>query len=62
MADEISPSSTRNPRIFTCSSARPTNSTSPPALRRARSPDRYIRCPGAKGSAMKRCAVRAGAR
>ena len=41
----ISPGSTRNPRIFTWSSARPANTSSPPAVHRARSPVRYIRSP-----------------
>ncbi|SKU81696.1 Uncharacterised protein [Mycobacteroides abscessus subsp. abscessus] len=36
----ISPSSMRYPRTLTCSSARPTNSNSPRALRRTRSPVR----------------------
>ena len=40
IAAATSPSSMRKPRILTCSSARPTNSMSPSALRRARSPDR----------------------
>nr|WP_254696106.1 hypothetical protein [Lysobacter enzymogenes] len=51
--------STRKPRILTCSSLRPRNSSSPPGRRRARSPLRYMRAPGrgSKGSAGKRCAL-----
>ena len=46
-----SPGSTRNPRIFTCSSARPRNTSRPPASHRARSPVRYSRAPSpANGS------------
>ena len=41
-----SPSSIRNPRIFTWSSARPRYSSWPSAVHRARSPVRYIRSPG----------------
>ena len=39
------PSSIRKPRIFTWSSARPRNSSSPSAVQRTRSPVRYIRAP-----------------
>ena len=39
----ISPGSIRNPRSFTCASARPRNSSTPSARQRARSPVRYIR-------------------
>ncbi len=41
-----SPSSIRNPRTFTWSSARPRYSSCPSAVHRARSPVRYIRSPG----------------
>ena len=41
----ISPGSIRNPRSFTCASARPRNSSTPSARHRARSPVRYIREP-----------------
>ena len=52
-----SPGSTRNPRIFTWSSARPANTSCPPAVHRARSPVRYIRSPGPpNGHAMNRSA------
>src|SRR5580658_10528539 len=43
----ISPSSIRNPRTFTWSSARPRYSSWPAAFHRARSPVRYIRSPPA---------------
>ncbi|MNL16730.1 hypothetical protein D3C87_1377820 [compost metagenome] len=56
----ISPSSIRNPRIFTCWSMRPRYSTTPSARNRARSPLRYSRAPGTKGSGTKRSAVRSG--
>ena len=46
-AASISPGSIRNPRSFTCSSARPRNSSTPSARQRARSPVRYIRLPAA---------------
>ena len=39
----ISPGSIRNPRSFTCASARPRNSSTPSDRHRARSPVRYIR-------------------
>ena len=56
-----SPSSTRNPRTFTWSSARPRYSSSPAAVHRARSPVRYIRSPAAPdGHATNRSAVRPG--
>ena len=42
----ISPGSIRNPRSFTCASARPRNSSTPSDRHRARSPVRYIRLPG----------------
>ncbi len=59
----ISPSSTRKPRTFTCSSARPMKSSPPSARHRATSPVRYMRVPGGpNGSAMKRCAVSDGRR
>ena len=45
-AASISPGSMRKPRIFTCASARPRNSSTPSARQRARSPVRYIRLPG----------------
>ena len=41
----ISPGSIRNPRSFTCASARPRNSSTPSDRHRARSPVRYIRLP-----------------
>ena len=44
-AASISPGSIRNPRSFTCASARPRNSSTPSARQRARSPVRYIRLP-----------------
>ena len=61
----ISPGSIRNPRSFTCASARPRNSSTPSARHRARSPVRYIRAPGPPssapcGSATNRSAVRPG--
>ena len=43
----ISPGSMRKPRILSCWSARPRNSSTPSARHRARSPVRYIRVPGA---------------
>ena len=53
-----SPGSTRNPRIFTWSSARPANSSTPPRVHRARSPVRYIRSPPPpNGHATNRSAV-----
>ncbi len=59
-AASISLGSIRKPRIFICASPRPTYSSCPSAFQRTRSPVRYIRRPvGAKGSAMKRSAVRA---
>ena len=45
-AASISPGSIRKPRIFTCSSARPRNSSAPSARQRTRSPVRYSRAPG----------------
>ena len=55
------PAQSRKPRILTCWSARPRNSSTPSARHRARSPVRYIRVPGApKGSATKRSALKAG--
>src|SRR5512146_44697 len=55
-----SPGSIRNPRILTCSSARPANTSSPPAVHRARSPVRYIRSPpDPNGHAVNRSAVSA---
>ena len=45
----ISPGSMRKPRIFTCSSSRPMNSSVPSAFQRSRSPVRYIRAPGSRG-------------
>ena len=42
----ISPGSIRNPRSFTCASARPRNSSTPSDRHRARSPVRYIRLAG----------------
>ena len=45
-AASISPGSIRNPRTFTCASARPRNSSTPSPRQRARSPVRYIRLPG----------------
>ncbi len=54
----ISPGSIRNPRSFTCASARPKNSSTPSGRHRARSPVRYIREPGTPcGSATNRSAV-----
>ena len=44
-AASISPGSMRKPRSFTCSSARPRNSSAPSDRQRARSPVRYIRLP-----------------
>src|SRR6516225_7084449 len=46
-AASISPGSIRKPRTLTCWSARPTNSKTPSARQRARSPLRYIRPPAA---------------
>ena len=46
-AASISPGSIRNPRSFTCASARPRNSSTPSDRHRARSPVRYIRLPAA---------------
>ena len=46
-AASISPGSIRNPRSFTCASARPRNSSTPSDRHRARSPVRYIRPPAA---------------
>src|SRR5882757_1322559 len=56
-----SPGSTRNPRILTCSSARPTYCSCPSAPQRTRSPVRYMREPGApaNGQATYRDAVNA---
>ena len=56
----ISPGSIRNPRSFTCASARPRNSSTPSARHRARSPVRYIRLArhAPCGSATNRSAVR----
>src|SRR5579872_6064014 len=55
-----SPGSTRNPRTFTWSSARPKNSSTPPAVHRTRSPDRYNRDPSpANQSATNRSPVSA---
>ncbi|GAA3773583.1 hypothetical protein GCM10022403_005880 [Streptomyces coacervatus] len=51
-----SPGSIRNPRIFTCSSARPANTNRPSAVHRTRSPVRYIRSPSANGHATNRSA------
>src|SRR5215831_15378686 len=44
-ATSTSPNSIRYPRTFTCSSLRPTNSTSPLSFHRPTSPVRYIRSP-----------------
>ena len=52
-----SPSSTRNPRTFTCSSARPQNTSCPSAVHRARSPVRYIRSPAPERTATNRSPV-----
>ena len=53
-----SPGSIRNPRILTCSSARPQNTSCPSGVHRARSPVRYIRSPPApNGHAINRSAV-----
>lgn len=60
IARSISPSSMRWPRIFSWSSLRPRYSTAPMSSQRATSPVRYIRSPGANGSAIKRLAVRSG--
>ena len=49
----ISPGSIRNPRSFTCASARPRNSSTPSPRHRARSPVRYIRSPAAHAAAMR---------
>ena len=55
-----SPGSIRNPRIFTCSSARPQNTSTPSGAHRARSPVRYIRSPPApNGHATNRSPVSA---
>ena len=56
---EISAGSTRNPRILTWASERPRNCSPPSGARRTRSPVRYIRWPGANGSATNRRAVSA---
>ncbi len=45
-ADSISPSSMRNPRIFTWKSVRPRYSSWPEPFQRTRSPVRYMRLPG----------------
>ncbi len=56
----ISPGSMRKPRILSWRSARPRNSRRPSKRKRARSPVRYIRSPGAPSmAATKRCAVSA---
>ncbi len=57
-----SPGSIRNPRILTCSSRRPMNSSVPSAFHLSLSPVRYIRVPGstAYGSGTKRSAVSPG--
>ena len=56
-----SPSSIRNPRIFTWSSVRPRYSSWPSAVHRTRSPVRYIRCPAPpNGHATNRSAVSPG--
>ncbi len=57
-----SPGSIRNPRIFTCSSRRPTNTSFLSPRHRIRSPVRYIRAPGSaeNGSGTKRSAVSRG--
>ena len=53
-AASISPSSMRKPRIFTCSSRRPRNSSVPSARQRTRSPVRYSAPRRRTGSGTKR--------
>ena len=61
IACSISPSSIRRPRILTCRSARPRNSSWPSARQRTTSPVRYIRSPGSpNGQGRNRSAVKPG--